>query len=373
MRAAGAVVSFEGVVLDEEVSAFFVGRFKTGYIRELREAGYSNAENTDAFWNSAYDKDTTHGELMQSLAARQLKEIAVTNYLFDRYSSLTDEDEERIEKAISETLEYHTGGSVREFERLSEAYGFDFDSYCDAVEMLYKAEHAFPAIYGIEGSALQSDAEACEDYLSEYSHVSLIFIRTEDKLVTFDNGSQSVISLTEEERAARRASIEKIRAAIEAHNSGGDGQINPGAFQQYLAEYGEGDKNYDTLGHYFHKNSEFTAEYAVQFPEITEKALSMKIGEYAEVAVDMTNKDREEEKTSPGVCFIYKSAPARGAYAQTALERCFSDFYSDAAVALYTESVESLMETVEEGKKYSSFDFKAIATNSILYPRYDVQ
>ena len=373
VRSASAVVSFDGVTMDEKVATFFIGRFKTKYIYQLRSSGYPNADNTESFWNSKYDENTTHGELFTRLATNQLREIAVTSYLFDRYYSLTDADEEKIEKAIAETLEYQTGGSDEEFERLSAEYGFDYDSYCEAVEMLYKAERAFTVIYGSDGSALSSDSASCEKYLSEYSHVSLIFIRTNDKLVTQDDGSQSVASLTEAEREARLLSIEKIRAAIAAYNNGTDGQINAGAFAQYLKEYGEGDKNYDTLGHYFHKNSEFTSEYAQQFPEITEKALSMKVGEYAEVAVDMTNKQNSAANTSPGVCFIYKSSPAKGAYTESTLERCFSDFYSDAAVALFSDSVESLMETVELGDKYYKINFNAIATNSILYPRYDAE
>ena len=371
VKEANAVFSFDGVIMDEDVASFFIGRFKTKYIHDLRASGYTNAENTEKFWNSAYDKDRTHGDIMISLAERQLKQIVVNNYLFDRYSSLTDEDEALIEKAISETLEYHTGGSMDEFQSLAATYGFDYDSYCEAVEMLYKSDRAFAAIYGQDGTAMKNDTSACAKYLSEYSHVSLIFIRTEDKLITFDDGSTAVHSLDADERAKRLDTIEKIRTAIEAKENGTDGQITPTAFAEYLSTYGEGDKNYDSMGHYFHEDSDFTKEYATQFPEVTEKALSMAVGEYAEVAVDFINRENPNAKSSPGVCFIYKSSPASGAYAESTLKRCFSDFYSDAATALYVDTSEILCRDMERGNKYSELNFIAISTNSILYPRYD--
>ena len=61
---------------------------------------------------------------------------------------------------------------------------------------------------------MKNDSSACATYLSEYSHVSLIFIRTEDKLLTFDDGSTAVHSLDADERAKKQEIIEKIRTAI---------------------------------------------------------------------------------------------------------------------------------------------------------------
>ena len=324
-----------------------------------------------AFWNSKYDDKRTHGDIMKELATLQLKQVIVNNYLFDRYSSLTDDDEAKIEKAINETLEYHTGGSLDEFEAQAAKYGFDYDSYCNAVEMLYKADRAFSAIYGLEGAAISSDTSSCNEYLSEYSHVSLIFIRKEDKLVLHEDKSTDIVILSEEERAKRLDSIKEISSAITAYENGTEGQMTPTAFAMYLSKYGEGDSDYDTLGYYFHEDSDFTDEFATQFPTVTEKALSMKQGSYAMVDVDFKNAKDDDAKSSPGVCFIYKSTPQSGAYTESALERCFSDFYANAAAAQFIKSSDKLVESVEIGPKFSEIDFYTVSTNSILYPRYD--
>ncbi len=370
VKSRNAVISYEGITMDEKVASFFVGRFKTKYIRDLRSDGYP-AVNTEEFWNSKYDSEKTHGEIMKEFATLQLKQIIINNYLFDRYSSLTSEDEYKIEKAIEETLEYHTGGSRDEFDLQAAEYGFDYDAYCDAVEMLYKSERAFSAIYGTDGSAISGDKTSCNNYLSEYSHVSLIFIRTEDKLVIHDDKTSMVVPLSEEEKAQRQAAIEEISTAITAYEQGGEGQMTPSAYALYLSKYGEGDSDYNSLGYYFHKDSEFTAEYATQFSAVTEKALSMEIGSYAKVEVDMRNVHDENAESSPGVCFIYKSAPQSGAYSESVLSGCFSDFYSDASTAFFLDASESLAELIEIGPKFSDVDFYAISTNSILYPRYD--
>ena len=81
IKEANAVFSYDGVVMDKEVASFFIGRFKTKYIHDLKSQ-YKDAENTEKFWSSSYDAERTHGEIMQSLAELQLKQIVINNYFY---------------------------------------------------------------------------------------------------------------------------------------------------------------------------------------------------------------------------------------------------------------------------------------------------
>lgn len=371
VKRSGSVAYYDGIYISEGVASFFVGRFKTQYIRDLRLDGYE-AQNTENFWNSKYDDTQTHGDIMRSLAEMRIKQIIACNYFFDRNASLSDRDEEKIEKAIRETLEYHTGGSVDEFNRMAEEYGFDYDDYCEAVKLMYKSDLAFTAIFGQDGSRIASDNASCEDYLSEYSHVKLLFIRTEDKLVIEDDKSTSLVMLSEEEREERLANIDKVNKAIEAYKNGSDGQITPVAFDNYISTFGEGDTDFSGTGYYFHEDSEFSSEFSEQFPSVVEEALGMDIGEYSCVKVDFADAERKEAgESSPGVCFIYKYPPSKGAYATSSLSACFSDFYLHAASAVFLNATDLIVKEVVIGPKYEALDFIKISTNSVLYPRYD--
>lgn len=378
VRYSKAVISYDGIVMDEKVASFFVGRFKTQYIHDLRTAGYKSAADTEYFWNSQYDEKNTHGEMMRSLAERKIKQILIDNYLFDSVATLSAEDEAMIEKAIKETLEFHTDGTEEDFNAKAAEYGFDYDSYRIAVEMLYKANKAFAANYGENGALISSNSSfngGFDRYLNEYSHVKLLFFRTEKKVIKGDDGSETVVELTEKEKEERMALISEIRASIDAFNNGNDGQITPLLFQNYIEKKGEGDPAYSVTGYYFHKDASFTKEFAVQHPSVTEAAMEMSVGEYREVKVDFAGKVDGIAVTepSPGVCFIYKYEPTGGAYSNTALSGCFSDFYLNMAKDAYLDASERIMPNVEIGPRFESLDFYAIATNSILYPRYDLQ
>jgi hypothetical protein len=100
---------------------------------------------------------------------------------------------EEIDRQIEETLSYRAGGSKAEFNKKTEAMGFDFSDFCEAQEILYKAERAGVAIYGENGEVLASDSYLglCNNYLkNHYSHVKLLFIRTRDDFAVDEDGNR---------------------------------------------------------------------------------------------------------------------------------------------------------------------------------------
>ena len=364
-----SVVSYEGVTMNKPVASFFISRFKVEYISALRASGV-NATDTDAFWASKDDTGTTYGAKFTQLAEQYLKEIVATAYLFDRYSKLTKDDKSRIEKTCIEVLEYQAGGDEEKFNEIAAAYGFDYDDFCDAVELLYKSTNSYATIYGADGTGIYGNTASCEKYLAEYSQVQLIFIRTEQKLTTDSEGKTVIEDLTDEEKSERMALIDMLTASIDAIKTGSDGQMTPAMFEIYLdAKYNDGDTSMNSTGYYFHEDAESTVELSEAFPEVVKAALEMKNGEFRKVSTSLIDEDNLIGME--GVCFIYKYAPVSGAYKISSLETWFSDFYSNASEHLFVESVAELIADATTTDKLAEIDFIAIPNNTKLVPRFE--
>lgn len=364
-----SVVSYEGITMSKPVAAFFISRFKVEYISALRSSGV-NASDTEAFWASKDDTGATYGEKFSALAEQYLKETVATAYLFDRYSKLDKTDKETIKNTCLDVLEYQAGGDEERFNEITAKYGFDYDAFCDAVELLYKSSRSYTVIYGEDGSGIYGDTASCEKYLSEYSHVQFIFIRTEQKLTTDSEGKTVLVDLTAEEKAERAELIATLTAAIDAIKTDSDGQMTPAMFEIYLdAKYNDGDTSMNSTGYYLHENAETTAELAEAFPEVVKAALEMKKGEFRRV--NTTLIDEDNLIGMEGVCFIYKYAPASSAYTNASLEAWFSDFYSDASQKTFFESVATLVDGAKTTEKLLELDIVGIPANTEIVPRFE--
>lgn len=369
VKRANSVVSYDGVTMTKPVASFFVSRFKVSYLSALRASGV-NAVDTDEFWASADESGESYGDKFTTLAVQYLKEVVSTAYLFDRYAGLTKADKETIKKTCSDVLEYQAGGDEERFNEMAAPYGFDYKSFCDAVELLYKSSSSYGAIYGADGTGIYNDTASCEKYLSEYSHVQLIFIRTEQKLTTDGEGKTVLVDLTDEEKAERAEIIKTLTDAIEALETGADGQMTPAMFEIYLDEkYNDGDTEMNNTGYYFHEDADTTAEFSEAFPEVVKAALEMKTGEYRKVKTTLIDEDNLIGME--GVCFIYKYAPDLDAYKSASLENWFTDFYSDASEHLFVESVSSLIADAVVSDKLSKINIVAIPKNTVLVPRFE--
>ena len=369
VKKAGSVVSYEGITMNKQVASFFVSRFKVEYISALRSSGV-NASDTEAFWSLKDDTGVTYADKFRTLAEQYLKEVVASAYLFDRYAKLNKEDKENIKSTCRDVLEYQANGNEEEFDERAARFGFDYDSFCDAVELLYKSVNSYNVIYGTDGSGIYSDNASCEKYLSEYSHVQFIFIRTEQKLTTDVDGKTVLVDLTESEKAERLALIDSLSRAIDAAETNDDGQMTPAMFEIYLdGKYNDGDTSMNATGYYLHENAETTVEFAEAFPEVVKTALEMEKGQFGKVVTTVIDDDNLIGMDS--VCFIYKYEPASGAYKIPALERWFSDFYSDAAERMFVESVSALIKDAKTTDKLVELDIVAIPKNTEFVPRFE--
>ena len=356
---ASAVASYNGIRVDRGTASYLASYYKYRYMSALSSAGVVGVRDTERFW-STVGEDTdgrTYGELLAAGTEGYIRGIIAANYLFSRYGSINAADETKINNAVREVLEFKADNDKASFNSLAEQFGFDYSSFRSAVELLYKANKVSSLLWGDDGSGLSNSAADCKAYLDTYSHVKLLFIRTENQLVTDSDGNQSEVPLSDEEKANRQALIAKIESEIEGIDTGADVQMSPIAFDNYISKHDEGVSSKRTLGYYFHENSAYTAEFGEAFPEVVDAALGMDIGEYAKV------------DTSIGACFIYRYEATDGDYLVID-DGTFSDFYSDGAAYMYAKVLEEFAAKVTVKPAYNDLDPVAIPYNSDLIVKF---
>ena len=358
LRDARTLVSYGGVYLDEGEVSFLSSVYKTEYLASLNSSGV-RAYDSKYFWQSKAQGGKTYGELFEAGLREYISGLLVASELYSSYGDYGRKEKAAVKSAAEQVLKYQAEGSKEKFNELASEFGFDYNDFLTGCELLYKTWGAKTLIYGENGENLEYYPDECERYIETYTHVSLLFVRTEEIFeldsegnpVT-ENGEYVMRPLTDEEMAERETTVEMLRTAIHAKENGLDGQISPEMFEIYLKK-SDGDAEMYDKGYYFNPAASETAAFYSYHPEIVDKAYEMEMGEYAEVGCSI------------GICFIYKYAVTEGAYADTD-NQFFSDFYSDAASYLYALSLSELSDGVKFGEKYDGLDAVSIPQNSKL-------
>lgn len=355
IRDTRAAVKYEAAMADEGTVVFLASRYKTLFLSRLESLGIPAADSK-IFFDRKSEEGPTYGELFEKGFREYVASIIIANHIYNSYTSYSLEDKRIVAASIAEVVEHKAGGSISEFNELTKKYGFDYNDFEAGCELLYKAETARTVVYGQNGENLRSFPEECKKYLDGYSHVSLLFIRDETKIVTDEKGVMTEVELTDEEKAERQRVATLLRNAINERVTEGDGDwITPEMFETYLPT-SDGDKEMHSKGYYFRAEAEKTLEFAEEFPEVVETALSLKIGEYAEAECEI------------GTCFIYRYEVKDGAYSDSE-NLFFSDFYSDAADALYRETLDELSVLVEFRAHFDAIDALSVPKNYEFYVR----
>ena len=366
VKNARAAVRYNGLTMEPEVASFFASYYKSYYMSLLASSGNENVSDTLYFWNSESEEGATYGELLSKNTDLYIKQIMVAVYLFDSYNTLTDAEKETINSVVNDILIYKANGSIEAFNSATERYGFSYDSFIDAATMMYKSVAVKSALYGHDGSNIAVLPELCEEYLKEYSHVKMLFIRTEDEFLLDEEGNRVsgeegdvMRPLTEKEREEREAAIADIREYIAAAENGGDIQMSPELFDSYLKKYDNADNLRHTSGYYLHSSSKYTSGFASAISvNVVKAALAAEVNSYTEV------------EWEHGVCFIYKYEPATSAYASSAIDIYFEDFYANASDHFFKKTLDELVPEVEFTEKYLAIDPIYIPYNSIFVPKF---
>ena len=375
VKDASALVKYGGVTADEGVTSYLASTFKNSYMKE------NGAKNTPEYWSEEYN-GKTRGEYLKDATLEYIKSVLVGAYLFDRYSSLTQSERRGIETATGEVLDMKAGGSVDSFNEAASVYGFDYDDFCTATELLYKASRAMYAIYGEGGARLKNlgdtDIMALSNlYFSTFSRVKLLYIDTrmtverdsEGNLAVGDDNYYITRFLSPDERVARQKDISAIRTLIENIGDQTDDEMSPEYFDLMQEKYNYSEE-YNASGYYFSLYSEFTAKFANASTEMIMGEYGIAFNKMLSAAVElsftMSDGEYREIEGDYGSLFIYKCTKEDGAFLSSSYAKFFHDFYQDAALYLYSESVEALMEDVEVRENYAKIDIINLPYNYIF-------
>jgi len=369
VRNANAALSFSGTTVSKGVASYLAATFKTEFIAYLSSGGVYAYDDPE-FWAEESDDGLTYGDILKSETENYIKNVLVSSYLFDRYSTLSASDKESINKGAEEVLAYKADGNRAKFDELAAPMGFNYDDFKEATTIVYKAERAMTVMYGNGGEILKGADyyDECDEYFENYSHVKLLFIRTEDEIIRDDNGNfmydgeNNLLTRTleESEKATRNKHVGQLRDAIEALKNNTDGQITADFFENYF-EYYSYYPQYEELGFYLADSSSFTSSFRKTYPTVVDKALSMSVGEFSEVEFD------------GGVCFIYKYPNTEYDYMRGStnmfLEAFFEDFYIDTATYLQKKVLDEYRDEVVVNELFYEIDIINLPYNSNLFVR----
>ena len=367
VRNANAVLEYNGVRMTRGVANYFSSYAKALYLNtELSDV--EGAEDTAEFWNSPEMGTKTYGEGMIEYVREYLAGIVVGCYLYDSAARLDSEARATIKSNVKNRLLYIADGSKKAFNERVEPYGFDYEDFYDATEMMYKVSMAPYVLYGADASALRSDSVAVNDfYNSAYRRVKLLFIRTESdfNLITDEDGNEvretnsdgtdKLFDLTPAEKAEREADIASIKQAIVNFENGEGDQMSLDSFNYYLGKYKATNMHLDSAGEYYSAESEYTGRAYQEFPEVVLKSLYIAKNSFATVEIE-----------DFGYCFIYRTELEAGAYADNDKDGPFSDFYSDLSSYTYRRELAERVGDVSIRDKFEKIDLITLPANGVL-------
>jgi len=180
---------------------------------------YSDAEDTDAFWNSTTEGGTTMEAYISDIINDNVRNYLIGMKLFDDYGmSLTQTALDDIDIMVNDMIEYY--GSRAEANAALGAFGINLDVYKEVVTAEKKLECVYDFLYGENGIELATEEELDAYYNANYMRIKYIYINLTDRFVfdedgnvTYDEeGYYQTTPLTEEEIAFKRTKVEDALA-----------------------------------------------------------------------------------------------------------------------------------------------------------------
>ena len=365
-----AVLSYHGTTVDQPMYRYFASIYKGTFIQNLKTLyGIKDAQDTESFYAKTNpETGKSYGTLFEESLEEYVRTLLISSYLFDRSIGLSKSDKEQIEKSLS----LLTKDDEKAFDREVEPYGFDADAVRACAELMYKASR-LRALYQGNVSATE-DPEACNAfYRDNYTLVTLLFIRTEtvflydehgNRLTDSETGYDATRSLDAAEKAKREEDILLLRGGIEALHKGESGAITEISIKDFLKTYYRDDSlSRADSGYYLSSGEGFTKELAKLLPSVVSTALSLSVGDFAEVVVSADDYSEEELTLGTpfiGSCFIYcRPLPDEG-YTVTENAQMFASFYSGVGAYTLQEHLEAELSEVEHGGSWGKFSPLAI-------------
>lgn len=313
------VMEYNGIKLTEEFYNYWLSTYKRNIL-----ASYTDASDTEEFWNSKFDENRTVEEYFTELLNEEITNYLISQDLYKRYKlKLSSSTKKSIKNDINEKIEFYGGrGSLN--ATLSKMM-----LNIDALEQIYlweaKHELVYDALFG-EGGPLEIDDSVLIDYYEKnYKRIKYVVFYTTD-IETDEKGnyvydeSGNLISkpLTPEQLEAKNKKINEFKTKLE---SGTD-------FDALIKDYSE----YDTSSY---PNGFFVSENNIDIwgPEIFKAVRNGKVG-------DVVTVNEEEAIFYIQICELEPFSDLSDAditqltnlkFTEHATREVYKSFYSDLA------------------------------------------
>ncbi len=319
-------MEYDKVSVTEEMYLYWMSHYKAIFIENFKDV-----TDSDAFWDSVLYDGKTAEEYFTEVTIENVKKNIAAVWLFDYMGlSFTSDMKKEIKEGIEELKTNLANGDDGEFEALLAEYGITEDTLYDVYVMDAKISYTYEYLYGSGNVLSISDSDKLIYTNDNYVRIQHIYVNNNFKYITVENemgtfsydpdtGEAYTAELTEDEKVAKNATIEKIDAALEAGT----------AFEKVWDEYSE-DKLYEN-GYYLTEDTAFISE-------IVDAAFELEVGEVVRLETDY------------GVHYIKRYAIEGTPWTESANSDFFSDF--DTEIADYVFNV-MISETADKVKVYS--------------------
>ena len=356
-NASYAVVK-DGVGITEGVANYLAAYFKSDYKallqKQLQGTGVT-VTDTEAFWSQKIHPDvaTTYGDYLKLYVEDAVKSLVCANVIFNASAKLDYEDRAEIAVATEEILNYHADGKKDVFNAECEKYGFNYDDFVTASELLYKGAMLKSKLFGASSEKVTLYTDECTEFFSDYRRVKLLYIRT-DKKISYINGEAQLnedgtyklddIEPGSGEYQERMNDIEKLQGII-------DGEYDYALFDELWQKY-EKENNKELYGCYLYEESKFTQTLGNKYKSVVDTALSLNSNEIARV----DDSSSDDNNSFIGSVFVYCVPNESGAYSKTDDYGYFEDFKSLAASGIIETMIEESQRSVELRDKWNALD-----------------
>lgn len=354
IRSARSMVLRGEISIDLGTLNYLSAYYKMQYLNYFRITGV-NAPDSEEFWQKEISDGVTYGEDFEEKFEIYIRTLVIAADTYHTDHGYTADDRIAVKYAVDTILAQYAQGSVSIFNEQAAKFGFDYNDFQNAVALLYKANGAMELLYGADGERIFDYPEICAEHFSEYSHVSLLYIRLDGLYMTNEDGDYlydaqgmpALREMTEEEHS------ERVDLSKELVDRTVDGNMDAEEFRSLL-EKNDGDGIYWLDDYYFHPVSKNTKEYAEEYGEIVSTALTMGEGELRMVSLD------------GALCFIYKHEP--GVY-ENEDNPFLSDFAMNAAPHQYEHVVAPFLDAVRFLNSYEGYSPLSIPEINDFYVR----
>ncbi|MBQ3791808.1 MAG: hypothetical protein II797_01765 [Clostridia bacterium] len=293
-----ALLSFGKTGIDRYMYRYFASSYKGIYSRSIQ--GYSD---TDEFWDAPVNGEKTVCEILDAEVVSHVKKTLICAELYDRLGyRLSDERVRSVDERLDQLQDDYGEGSLQKLNQLLLPYGVNREILRKIYLMEEKVDALEEALFSSGGELEITEEERDLFYRENYVRVRLIFLRTESKYLTdeegnpvydLSTGSYVLEELTDREKEEKQQRI----AYLEEH-------LTEASFDEY--EKSDSELSSSALGKAYVLDS-FTSSLAFLF----EAASSLEVGEIRKVTAEN------------GVYFVLRCASEEKGY----LSEEESDYY----------------------------------------------